>query len=108
MRKTIAIAAFLAAASFNTAMATQVSPKIRTALPAVSFEEVLKRIAVEIAACKRLHGVMTKVTAATMKGNSLEIKGDVNQRIIDNYPMKGAPTPAQVKSLIGQPICDPN
>jgi hypothetical protein len=77
-------------------------------MPAVTFEQVLKNIAFEIAGCARLHGVMTKITSATMKGNSLEVKGDVNGGIVDNYPMKVAPTKEQLKSLIGKPICDPN
>ena len=108
MRKSILITSLLAAASFNAALAVEAVPVRRTTRPAITFEEVLKNIANEITFCKRLHGAMTKITSATMKGSSLEIKGDINQGIIDNYPMKVAPTPAQLKSLIGQPVCDPS
>ncbi|MCX7163602.1 MAG: hypothetical protein NT083_11265 [Rhodocyclales bacterium] len=108
MRKSILIASLLAAASFNAAAALEAVPVRRTTRPAVSFEQVLKNIAIEIAACNRLHGAMTKITSATMKGDSLEIKGDINGGVIDNYPMKPAPTPEQLKSLKGQPVCDPN
>ncbi len=108
MRKIILIAILLAAARLNTAIAVEVVPKKRTTPPPIMFEEVLKNIANEVTFCRRLHGAMTKITSATMKGDSLEIKGDINQGIIDNYPMKVAPTPAQLKSLIGQPVCDPN
>ena len=74
----------------------------------IHLGQVLKNIAIELAACNRLHGAMTKITSATMKGDSLEIKGDINGGVIDNYPMKPAPTPEQLKSLKGQPVCDPN
>jgi len=107
--RTITLAtSLLAAASFNAAFAVEVVPVRRTTMPAVTFEQVLKNIAFEIAGCKRLHGVMTTITSATMKGNSLEVKGNVNGGIVDNYPMKVAPTKEQLKSLIGKPICDPN
>ncbi|MCX7148179.1 MAG: hypothetical protein NTY05_02030 [Rhodocyclales bacterium] len=108
MCKTILIASLLVAASLNAAIAVEVVPIKRTSLPAVTFEQVLKNIAFEIAGCKRLHGVMTTITSATMKGSSLEVKGDVNGGVVDNYPMKVAPTKEQLKSLIGKPICDPN
>lgn len=108
MCKNILIALILAVASLNTAVAVEAVPIRRTEPPAVTFEQVLKTIAFEIAGCNRLHGVMTKITSATMKGNSMEVKGDVNGGIVDNYRMKVAPTKEQLKSLIGKPICDPN
>ncbi|TRZ90812.1 MAG: hypothetical protein D4R84_15595 [Rhodocyclaceae bacterium] len=109
MSKTLLIASLLAVASLNSALAAvEAVPVRRTTAPAVSFEQVLKNIAFEIAGCKRLHGVMTTITSATMKGDSMEVKGNVNGGIVDNYRMKVAPTKEQLKSLIGKPVCDPN
>ena len=108
MGKTMLIAALLAAASFNPASAAEVVPMKRTALPAISFDELLKKIAWEVTFCNRLHGTMTKITSATMRGTTLVIGGDANAVPIDSYPMKVAPTPEQLKSLKGQPICDAN
>jgi hypothetical protein len=108
MYKTMLIAAFLAAASFNVAMAEEPIPKKRTAPPAITFDEALKKIDVEITVCKRIHGVMTKIASATMQGGALDLKGEISLRSIDTYPLKVAPTAEQLKSLKGKPICDPN
>jgi hypothetical protein len=110
MYKTLLIAAFLAVAGFNAAIAAtaEAVPMKRTALPSVTFDEVVKNIAVEITVCKRLHGVMTKIISATMRGNTLEVRGDTSFKPIDAYPMKVTPTSEQIKSLIGKPICDPS
>jgi hypothetical protein len=83
-------------------------PLKRTTLPAITFAELEKKIAFEIAGCNRLHGVMTKIKSATMQGNTVEIIGDASRNPIDSYPMKPVPTPEQLQSLKGKPICDPN
>ena len=105
---TIFAAALLVVTGAYGANAVEPMPTKRTALPAVSFDEVLKSIAAEITFCKRLHGVMTKIASATMQGGTLEIRGEANSAAIDKYPMKATPKPEQLKSLKGQPICDPN
>lgn len=110
MAKTLAL---VFAATFMTAGVQAAKPMIeapvkRTVRPAVGFDEVLKSIAFEISVCRRLHGVMTKIAAATMKDGRLDITGEASLNPIDKYPMKAPPTPEQLKSLIGKPICDPN
>ena len=108
MCKTRLIAGLLTAASVTAASAVEVVPVRRTTRPAVSFDEVLKNIANEITFCKRLHGTMTRIASATMRGNTLEIVGEASLNPIDKYPMKVTPTREQLKSLNGQPVCDPN
>ena len=108
MCKAALIAALLVAASFNTVIAAELVPIKRTTLAAISFDEFLKKIAWEITFCSRLHGTMTKIASATMRGNTLDIRGDANTVPIDSYPMKVALTSEQLKSLKGNPICDPN
>jgi hypothetical protein len=108
MCKTALIAALLAAAIVNTALAVEVVPTRRTTAPAITFDEMLKKIADEITFCKRLHGTMTKIASVTMRGTTLDIVGEASLNPIDKYPMKVTPTKDQLKSLKGQPICDPN
>ncbi len=112
MCKTPLIAALLAVAALDAAIAATAAipaaPKTRTAIPAITLEELEKRIAFEITGCNRLHGVMTKIESATMRGNALEIMGEANKAPIDSYPMKAALKPEQLKALKGKPICDPN
>lgn len=112
MCKTLLIAVFVAVATFDAAVAATAAippaPKTRSTLPAITFDELEKKIAFEIAGCTRLRGVMTKIISATMRGDTLVIMGDVYKAPIDSYPMKVTPTPAQLKSLMGRPICDPN
>ena len=108
MCKARLIAALLTAASVNTAIGVEVVPARRTTRPAVSFDEVLKNIANEITVCNRLHGTMTRIKSATMRGNTLDIVGEASLNPIDKYPMKVTPTKEQLKSLNGKPICDPN
>ena len=105
------IALLLAAAAPLAVVASTAAvpvPIKRTTLPAITFGELEKKIAFEIAGCARLHGVMTKIKSATMQGNMIEIIGDASRNPIDSYPMKPVPTPEQLKSLKGKPICDPN
>jgi hypothetical protein len=111
MCKTLLIAVLLAAAALDSAVAATPlppAPKTRTALQTITFEELEKNIAFEIVGCKRLHGIMTKIISATMRGDTLVIMGDANKAPIDSYPMKKAPTAEQLKALNGKPICDPN
>jgi hypothetical protein len=111
MCKTLLIATLLAVASFHAAKAATPVPPMpvkRTEVATVTFDEMLKKIGEEIVFCRRLHGVMTKIASATMQGNTLDIKGEENSRSIDKYPLKVLPTPEQLKSLKGKPICDPN
>ena len=112
MCKTQLIAALLAVAALDAAIAATAAlapaPKTRTALPAITFVELEKKIAFEIAGCNRLHGVMTKIKSVTMQGNTIEIIGEASRNPIDSYPLKATPTPEQLKSLKGKPICDPN
>jgi len=109
MRKVQLIATLLLSASFDAAFAGEIAmAKKREVIQTVSFEEVQKNIGAEITFCKRLHGVMTRISSARMQGSKLEIKGEANPAPIDNYPMKAPATAEQLRSLAGKPICDPN
>jgi len=74
--------------------------------PGFTFVELEKKVAFETSGCKRLHGIMTRIKSARMRGNTMESFGDTSRHPGDSQPIKVAPVSERLKSLKGKPICD--